>query len=182
VGVEGENRMKCPHCGHKEDHVIDSRPIETENVIRRRRECLECHKRFTTYERFEAMPLIVLKSDNRRELFDRNKLREGIARACKNRSITMDQIEQLVSEVEVELQEQYVMEAPSRKIGDLVLLKLKALDSVAYIRFASVYKQFSDLDSFTQELQSLKQEQRRRKTPTGSSLAVPPLNAALSKN
>src|SRR5688500_5988271 len=120
--------MKCPHCGHPEDHVIDSRPVETANVVRRRRECMGCAKRFTTYERFESMPLVVLKSDNRREPYDRGKLREGIARACKKRDITAEKIEHLVSDVETVLQEDYVMEVPSRAIGELVLSKLKKLD------------------------------------------------------
>lgn len=155
--------MKCPHCSHSEDHVIDSRPVETANVIRRRRECLGCSKRFTTYERFETMPLVVLKSDNRREPFDRNKLKEGIARACKKRNITAEQIEQLVIEVEVQLQEDYVMEVPSKAIGELALSKLKKLDPVAYIRFASVYKQFADTDAFMSELKALKKEDREPK-------------------
>jgi transcriptional repressor NrdR len=148
--------MKCPHCSHPDDHVIDSRPVEEGIVIRRRRECLSCSKRFTTYERVEAMPLNVLKSDNRREPFNREKLREGIARACKKRDITADQIEQLVTETEFAIQEDYVMEVPSRAIGDLVLKKLKKLDDVAYIRFASVYKQFNDAHSFADALKDLK--------------------------
>lgn len=152
--------MKCPHCTHPEDHVIDSRPVETGSVIRRRRECLDCGKRFTTYERFEIMPFVVLKSDDRREPFDRNKLREGIARACKKRNITADQIERLIIDIEASLQEDYVMEVPSKSIGDRVLAKLKQLDPVAYVRFASVYKQFSNIDTFLNELQDLKQEQK----------------------
>lgn len=150
--------MKCPHCAHPEDHVIDSRPVESDNVIRRRRECLACERRFTTYERLEAMPLTVLKSDNRREPFNRDKLREGLARACKKLSITAEQIDELVTDVESTLQEDYVMEVPSRVIGEMVMAKLKKLDAVAYIRFASVYKQFSDIDSFYSELKELKQE------------------------
>lgn len=164
--------MKCPHCNHPEDHVIDSRPVETGNVIRRRRECLQCSKRFTTYERFEVMPFIVLKSDNRREPFDRNKLREGVARACKNRAISAEQIERLVSDIEASLQEEFVMEVPSKTIGDLVLAKLKELDAVAYIRFASVYKQFSNIDTFLDELQGLKQEQKL-KTKKGKATSFP---------
>ncbi len=152
--------MKCPHCNHPEDHVIDSRPVETGNVIRRRRECLQCEKRFTTYERLEVMPMIVLKSDNRREPFDHNKLREGVSRACKNRSITAEQIEKLVTDVETSLQEDFVIEVPSKTIGERVLAKLKDLDHVAYIRFASVYKQFSDIDSFFVEVKGLKNEQK----------------------
>ncbi len=164
--------MKCPHCNHPEDHVIDSRPVETGNVIRRRRECLLCTKRFTTYERFEVMPFIVLKSDNRREPFDRSKLREGVARACKNRAISAEQIEKLVGDIEATLQEDYVMEVPSKTIGDLVLAKLKRLDPVAYIRFASVYKQFSNIDTFLSELQDLKQEQKL-KTKKGKTITFP---------
>lgn len=151
--------MRCPHCNHPEDHVIDSRPVDTANVIRRRRECLSCSKRFTTYERLEAMPLVVIKSDDRREPFSRDKLREGLRRACENRkNITADQVERLVNEIETAMQEDYVMEAPSKAIGDLVMTKLKALDIVSYIRFASVFKQFSDIDTFVRELQELKKE------------------------
>jgi transcriptional repressor NrdR len=152
--------MKCPHCSHPEDHVIDSRPVETGNVIRRRRECLGCSRRFTTYERLEIIPLTVLKSDDRRQPFDRNKLRKGITRACKKRNINAEVIERLVTDVELSLQEHYVMEVPSRAIGDLVLGKLKDLDPVAYIRFASVYKSFSDVDTFLKEISGLKQEQK----------------------
>lgn len=158
--------MKCPHCNHPEDHVIDSRPVETGHVIRRRRKCLLCEKRFTTYERLEIMPLVVLKSDNRREPFDRDKLREGVTRACKNRNITAEQIEKLVADVEASLQEDFVMEAPSKSIGERVLAKLKDLDHVAYVRFASVYKQFSDIESFFQELRGLKQEQKVKSRKT----------------
>jgi transcriptional repressor NrdR len=152
--------MKCPHCSHPEDHVIDSRPVENGSVIRRRRECLSCARRFTTYERLEVIPLVVLKSDNRREPFDRSKLREGILRACKKRNITVEQVERLVTDVETSLQEEYVMEVPSRVIGDMVLAKLKEIDPVAYIRFASVYRDFSDMDTFVNEVRGLKQEQK----------------------
>ncbi len=153
--------MKCPHCGHPEDHVIDSRPVDTSSVIRRRRECLSCRHRFTTYERVEAMPLMVIKSDNRRELFDRDKLREGVARACEKRDITADEIEQMVLDIEAHLQQEFVMEAPSRIIGDMVLDRLKKKDPVAYIRFASVYKQFSDVEAFFKELHGLKREMKK---------------------
>ena len=154
--------MKCPHCSHPEDHVIDSRPVENGNVIRRRRECLSCARRFTTYERLEIIPLTVLKSDNRREPFDRNKLIEGVRRACQKRPVTSEQIERLVTEVETALQEDFVLEVPSRNIGELVMAKLKDLDSVAYIRFASVYKSFSDVDTFINEVRGLKQERKLR--------------------
>ncbi|MBV9080898.1 MAG: transcriptional repressor NrdR [Elusimicrobia bacterium] len=175
--------MKCPHCSHPEDHVIDSRPVENGSVIRRRRECLSCARRFTTYERLEVIPLVVLKSGNRREPFDRNKLRDGILTACKKRSISVAQVEKLVSEVETSLQEDYVMEVQSRTIGDLVLGKLKELDPVAYVRFASVYKQFSDLDSFLTELKGLKQEQKLRgKKVKYADLLSTFLNGTTAKN
>ncbi len=154
--------MKCPHCSHPEDHVIDSRPVENGNVIRRRRECLSCARRFTTYERLEIIPLTVLKSDNRREPFDRLKLLEGVRRACQKRNITSEQVERLVTEVETALQEDFVLEVPSRVIGETVMNKLKDLDLVAYIRFASVYKSFSDVDTFINEVRGLKQEQKLR--------------------
>lgn len=152
--------MRCPVCDHPEDRVLDSRPLESVTVIRRRRLCLHCGKRFTTYERVEATPLMVIKSDNRREPFSRNKLREGVARACQKRPISSDTIEKLVSEVEYELQD-YVLEVPTREIGERVLKKLHRLDPVAYVRFASVYRQFADLDMFLKELQKLKKAHQR---------------------
>ena len=154
--------MKCPHCSHPEDHVIDSRPVENGNVIRRRRECLSCARRFTTYERLEIIPLTVLKSDNRRQPFDRAKLVKGVRRACQKRPVTTEQIERLVTEVESALQEDFVLEVPSRVIGEMVMAKLKDLDSVAYIRFASVYKSFNDVDTFINEVRGLKQERKLR--------------------
>ncbi|MFH1259580.1 MAG: transcriptional regulator NrdR [Elusimicrobiota bacterium] len=149
--------MKCPFCRHNESSVVDSRPMEEMQVIRRRRECLDCHKRFTTYERLEELPLLVIKSGNRRETFDRNKLREGILRACEKRPIATSNIERMVREIESELEE-YVLEVSSRIIGEKALKKLKELDEVAYIRFASVYKQFNDLDAFMNELKILQQQ------------------------
>lgn len=175
--------MKCPHCSHPEDHVIDSRPVENGSVIRRRRECLSCARRFTTYERLEVIPLVVLKSDNRREPFDRAKLREGVLRACKKRDITVEQVERLVTEVETSLQEDYVMEVPSKAIGDLVLARLKELDPVAYIRFASVYRQFSDMDTFLNEVRGLKQEQKlKAKKVKYADLLSTYLNGSALKN
>jgi transcriptional repressor NrdR len=147
--------VKCPYCGHEEDRVLDSRPLEGASIIRRRRECQSCHKRFTTYERLESVPLMVVKSDDRREPFSREKLREGIARACEKRPIGADTIERIVSEIEYELQD-YVMQVPSRVIGEKVLKKLLELDTVAYVRFASVYRQFQDIDAFLRELDKLK--------------------------
>ena len=150
--------MKCPYCGHAHDRVLDSRPLEAASVIRRRRECQSCRKRFTTYERLEEVPLMVIKSDERREPFSREKLREGIARACEKRPIGPDTIERLISEIEYELQD-YVMQVPSRVIGEKAMKKLLGLDPVAYVRFASVYRQFPDLDAFMSELQKLKNTQ-----------------------
>lgn len=174
--------MKCPHCNHPDDHVIDSRPVESANLIRRRRECLSCGKRFTTYERCEAMPLTIIKSDNRREPFSREKLREGLDRAFEKRTVTADQIEKLVTEIEQELQEHYVLEAPSRSVGDLILAKLKEIDEVAYIRFVSVYKQFSDIDSFLDELHGLKALKARRKKAKTIKVADASLSVDYSNN
>lgn len=150
--------MKCPFCDSLEDSVIDSRPLEDASITRRRRECLSCKKRFTTYERLEALPLMVIKSDNRREPFDREKLREGLLRACEKRPVGIDQIERIISEIEYELHNSYVMEARSSAIGKKILKKLKELDQVAYIRFASVYRNFNDVNTFMQELRKLKKE------------------------
>lgn len=147
--------VKCPYCGHTKDRVVDSRPMDAEHVIRRRRECQSCLKRFTTYERLEDIPLTVMKSDMRPEPYDRAKLREGVLRACEKRPIPIDTIERVIAEIEYELQD-YVMEVPSRIIGEKVLDKLIKLDTVAYIRFASVYKQFQDVETFIRELEKLK--------------------------
>src|SRR5690348_2657433 len=152
--------MKCPYCGHEQDRVLDSRPLEAASIIRRRRECQSCHKRFTTYERLEEVPLMVIKSDDRSEPFNREKLREGILRACEKRPIGPDVIERIVAEIEYELQD-YVMQVPSRVIGEKVMKKLKELDAVAYIRFASVYRGFQDLDAFHSELEKIKNEESK---------------------
>jgi transcriptional repressor NrdR len=156
--------MKCPFCGHEEDRVLDSRPLEAASIIRRRRECQSCHKRFTTYERLESVPLMVTKSDDRREPFNREKLREGLLRACEKRPIGADTIERIVSEIEYELQD-YVMQVPSKVIGEKVLKKLMDLDPVAYVRFASVYRQFQDLDAFLEELEKLKKSAPKAQPP-----------------
>jgi transcriptional repressor NrdR len=156
--------MKCPFCGHEEDRVLDSRPLDGASIIRRRRECQSCHKRFTTYERLEEVPLMVIKSDDRREPYNREKLREGILRACEKRPVGADKVERILSEIEYELQD-YVMQVPSRVIGEKVLKRLKELDPVAYIRFASVYRQFPDVDAFLEELQKLKKSDERKPLP-----------------
>ena len=153
--------MKCPFCGSFDDQVIDSRPLDHSSTIRRRRACNECQKRFTTYERLEEMSLMVVKSDQRREPFNRKKLWEGILRACEKRPVSSDTMEKIVSEVEYELRD-FVMEVPSHVIGDKVLEKLWDVDLVAYIRFASVYRQFADIDTFMEELRKLKKEHQRQ--------------------
>jgi len=156
--------MKCPFCGHEEDRVLDSRPLEAASIIRRRRECQACLKRFTTYERLEQVPLMVVKSNERREPFSREKLREGIMRACEKRPIGPDTIERIVSEIEYELQD-YVMQVPSRVIGEKVLKKLLEIDAVAYVRFASVYRQFQDVSAFLHELDKLKKVKEVKPKP-----------------
>lgn len=153
--------MKCPFCGNSGGRVIDSRPVEGSSVVRRRRECHACKKRFTTFERIESMPLMVIKKDKRREVFDRNKLQEGILLACQKRPISLDTVEKIVGEIEEELQD-YIMEVPSKVIGEIVLRKLRKLDEVAYVRFASVYRQFNDIDTFLKELKKLKRRNRQK--------------------
>lgn len=146
--------MKCPFCGYEESKVIDSRPTDEGERIRRRRECINCAKRFTTYEIIESVPILVVKKDKSREAFDRDKLMRGIVRACEKRQVSMDTIENAVNEIEVSLQNSLDREISSVKIGELVMEKLKAIDEVAYVRFASVYKHFKDVNAFMDELSS----------------------------
>ena len=148
--------MKCPVCGYTESKVIDSRPSEEGSSIRRRRECLSCQNRFTTYEKIETLPLLVIKKDRPRELFDKNKLLSGIIKACHKRTVTMEQMEEVATEIEAELQNSLTREISSQRIGVLVMDKLKSLDPVAYVRFASVYREFKDLDTFMRELEQLR--------------------------
>jgi len=147
--------MKCPFCGHVEDKVVDSRGSHDGVSIRRRRECLKCGKRFTTYEQVEEQPLMVIKKDGRREPFDRHKLLAGLVKACEKRPVGMDDLEGLVDELERELSQQFEREAPSREIGERVMRRLHALDPVAYVRFASVYREFKDVEQFMRELKDL---------------------------
>lgn len=147
--------MKCPFCGHENTRVIDSRPAEENNSIRRRRVCDECDKRFTTYEKIETIPLIVVKKDNNREAYDRTKIEAGVLRACHKRPISADQIKALVDEVETEIFSMEEKEVPSRVIGELVMNKLKDLEAVAYVRFASVYREFKDINTFMDELKKV---------------------------
>ena len=147
--------MKCPFCGHENTRVIDSRPADENNSIRRRRVCDECEKRFTTYEKVETIPLIIIKKDNNRETYDRSKIEAGVLRACHKRPISAAQITQLVDEVETEIFNREEKEVPSAVIGELVMDKLKNLEAVAYVRFASVYREFKDINTFMDELKKL---------------------------
>jgi len=147
--------MKCPICSHPESKVLDSRPSNEGSSIRRRRECLACQKRFTTFETIEIMSFMVVKKDKTRELFDRSKVKKGIVRACEKRPVTMEQIENAVSEIEQQLLSSMRSEIPSTEVGELVMDKLKELDEVAFVRFASVYRQFKDITTFRDELDKL---------------------------
>lgn len=152
--------MKCPYCGYEESKVIDSRPTDEGERIRRRRECLQCKKRFTTYELIETVPVVVIKKDHSRQPFDRNKLISGLLRACEKRPVPLDVLERMVDEIESSLQNSMDREVESSVIGSLALEKLKTADEVAYVRFASVYREFRDIDSFLQELQKLMQDKQ----------------------
>lgn len=150
--------MKCPYCGFEESKVIDSRPADEGERIRRRRECLSCAKRFTTHEVIETVPIIVVKRDKSREVFDRNKLTAGFLRACEKRPVSIDQIEKMVDAIESKLQSSLDREVTSGYIGELAMDQLKNVDEVAYVRFASVYRQFKDINTFMEELNKLLRE------------------------
>lgn len=147
--------MKCPYCNHENTRVIDSRPAEDNNSIRRRRVCDVCNKRFTTYEKIETIPLIVIKKDDNREAYDRGKIEAGVLRACHKRPVSAESINILVDEVETEIFNREQKEINSRVIGELVMNKLKNLDAVAYVRFASVYREFKDINTFMDELKKV---------------------------
>lgn len=147
--------MKCPFCGHENTRVIDSRPAEENNSIRRRRVCDECNKRFTTYEKIETIPLIIIKKDNNREAYDRSKIEAGVLRACHKRPVSADQINSLVDSIETDIFNKEEKEIPSGVIGELVMNRLKDLDAVAYVRFASVYREFKDINTFMDELKKV---------------------------
>ena len=144
--------MKCPFCGYADSKVIDSRPAEDGTTIRRRRECLDCQKRFTTYEVVERMPLVVIKRDGSRQSFDKVKIVNGLVRACEKRPVSMAQIEQVADEVEQELRGRLESEVQSERVGEMVMERLKGLDEIAYVRFASVYRSFKDIQTFMEEL------------------------------
>ena len=150
--------MKCPFCGYEESKVIDSRPTDENERIRRRRECIQCAKRFTTYEIIESVPVIVVKRDKSREPFDREKLFNGLLRACDKRPVSLAQIDEIVNDIELTIQNSLDREVTSVYIGELAMDKLKAVDEVAYIRFASVYRQFKDINTFMSDLSKLLSE------------------------
>src|SRR5215471_14415659 len=147
--------MMCPFCGHKEDRVIDSRESKEGDLIRRRRECLQCNRRFTTYERSDEVPYMVVKRDGRREKFDRQKVLEGLLKACEKRPVPMAKLAELVDEVESRLSDNPERELATREIGELLMEKLRGLDKIAYVRFASVYRDFQDIEAFLVELKDL---------------------------
>ena len=150
-----DKKMKCPYCSYEESKVIDSRPTDEGERIRRRRECLNCQKRFTTYEIIESLPIVVIKKDKSREVFNRDKLVNGMLKACEKRPVSINDIERAVDDIEAKLQNSLDREVTSDAIGELVMDKLKSLDEVAYVRFASVYRQFKDISTFMDELSKL---------------------------
>ena len=147
--------MKCPYCGHPESKVIDSRPADENASIRRRRECLSCAKRFTTYETVESLPMVVIKKDGSRQSFDRQKVLRGMIRACEKRPVSLAELERIADEIEQELQNSMEREIRTENVGEKVMDRLRKVDQVAYVRFASVYRQFKDLDTFMAELNKL---------------------------
>ena len=147
--------MKCPYCGYSESKVIDSRPADENASIRRRRECLSCGKRFTTYETVESLPMVVVKKDGSRPSFERSKVLGGMIRACEKRPVPLAELERIAAEIEQDLQNSMEREIPSERIGEKVMERLRKVDQVAYVRFASVYRQFKDIDTFMEELTKL---------------------------
>ncbi|MEA5142135.1 MAG: transcriptional regulator NrdR [Oscillibacter sp.] len=150
--------MRCPYCGYQESKVVDSRPAEEGSSIRRRRECLSCEKRFTTYETVESLPMVVIKKDGSRQTFDRDKILRGIQRSCEKRPVPFAEMERMVGEIEQEVQNTLEREISTEAIGEMVMEKLKKADEVAYVRFASVYRQFKDINTFMSELNKLLSE------------------------
>lgn len=150
--------MKCPYCEYFESKVVDSRPTDEGQAIRRRRECIKCNKRFTTYEKIEEIPIIVVKKDGNRQAFDRNKVLNGIIKSCEKRPVSLDEIESIVDDIERTLSNSLEKEVTSVEIGELIMNKLKDVDEVSYVRFASVYRQFKDVNSFMEELKKILDE------------------------
>jgi len=153
--------MKCPFCNYEDTKVINSRAMEDGSVIKRRRQCDSCGERFTTYEKIETIPLIVIKNNNTREEFDKNKLIKGIVSSCSKRPVTMEQIEKIANEIENSIKNSMNKEIQSKQIGEMAMAKLKDLDEVSYVRFASVYRKFKDIDSFMDELNILAKEKKK---------------------
>ncbi len=147
--------MRCPYCNYPESRVLDSRPAEEGTAVRRRRECVQCLKRFTTYEKIEEIPLVVVKKDGRREPFNRNKMINGLLKACEKRPVSVDVLEKAADDIERDLRNTLDREVDSKVIGEMVMEKLKTIDEVAYVRFASVYRQFKDINRFMEELEKL---------------------------
>lgn len=152
--------MKCPFCSHDDDRVIDSRPTDEGAAIRRRRECTKCLKRFTTYEKVESLPLMVVKKDKNRQSFNRDKLINGIMRACEKRPVSVSDIEKMADEIETEIMNSLKREVTTRDIGEMVMAKLKKLDDVAYVRFASVYRHFKDINTLMEEVHKILEEKK----------------------
>ncbi len=155
--------MRCPYCGKEDNRVIDSRPVEDNNSIRRRRICDSCGRRFTTYEKVETIPIVVIKKDNNREPYDRSKIEGGILRACHKRPVSMNQIKKTVDEIEAEIFDREEKEIPSAAIGEMVMSRIHDLDPVAYVRFASVYREFKDVETFMDELEKVLKAENGRK-------------------
>lgn len=154
--------MKCPYCEYLESKVIDTRPVDDGSSIRRRRECLKCERRFTTYEQVESVPLVVMKKDGKRQVYNRQKLLNGILRACEKTPVSFSEIEKIVMEIEASLNNKLDREVSSTEIGELVMEKLKHLNDIAYVRFASVYREFKDVNTFLDELNSMLHQQERK--------------------
>ncbi|ABY93270.1 ATP-cone domain protein [Thermoanaerobacter mathranii subsp. mathranii str. A3] len=155
--------MKCPYCGYPDSKVIDSRPTDDNTSIRRRRECLKCGKRFTTYEKVEQLPILVIKKDNRREVYDRDKILKGMIKACEKRPVPIKVLEEITDEIDKRIINSMEREITSTEIGEMVMEKLKNVDEVAYVRFASVYRQFKDINTFMDELKKLLKESETKK-------------------
>ncbi len=157
--------MKCPYCGFSDDKVIDSRPADDGSAIRRRRECISCSKRFTTFEKVESTPIIVIKRDMTRQVFDRSRILGGLLKACEKRPVPIVKLEKLIDEVEAQISNSFQREVTTRQIGEMVMERLRKIDDVAYVRFASVYRQFKDIESFMEILRKLQSESGKETAP-----------------
>lgn len=153
--------MKCPYCGHEEDKVVDSRSSQEGDAIRRRRECLKCQRRYTTYEHIEGVSLMVIKKDGRRESFDRKKVLSGLVKSCEKRPVSVEKLEDTVDDIERTLQRNFDKEVSSQEVGELIMQRLGRIDQVAYVRFASVYREFKDINQFMKELKHILAKERR---------------------